>query len=203
MRQAREAIAGGARSLSGVVEDARDGWMRAMAVVDCAGDSALVAGDHFAPVLAVVPVDGLDHALRLHRAFANTLAVSVYTRRPARWRNDARFLDALGASVVTFNDSVTPTAHPAVTIAGTAASGWGASRGAAGLLELSRPISVTETASWTPAAQPPEGAALRWLDRLVRWGHGARRVLRLAVPHDATPVVSDGRPMAARRETCA
>lgn len=182
MQQVRAALAQGARSLSGVVEPARDGWMRPMVIADCDAAATLVAGDHFGPVLAVVPVDGVAHALRLHAASRHRLAVGVYTRSVKRWRRDAAFMTRLGASVVTFNESVTPTGHPALTIAGAGHSGWGASRGAAGLLELSRPISVTETAAWTPAAAPPNGEALRWLDRLVRWSHRARRVVRLVSP---------------------
>ena len=182
MQLVRTALAQGARSLSGVAEPARDGWMRPMAVVDCAATSAMVRGDHFGPVLAVVPVDGVDHALRVHAASPHRLAVGVYTRAVSRWRRDAAFMMRLRASVITFNESVTPTGHPALTIAGSGGSGWGASRGAAGLLELSRPISVTETASWTPSAAAPSAVALRWLDRVVRWSHRARRVARLVSP---------------------
>lgn len=203
MQQVRGALARGARSLSGVVEPARDGWLRPMAVVDCASDAALVAGDHFGPVLAVVPVSGMAEALRLHGASTHRLSVGVYTRSVRRLRRDAAFLSRLGASVVTFNESVLPTAHPAVPIAGHGASGWGASRGEAGLLELSRPLTVSQTAWWTPAPAPPDGAALRWLDGLVRWTNRARRVARLVAPA-AAPVESISvQPSAADKETCA
>lgn len=197
----REALGQGARSLSGVVEPAREGWMRPMVVADCAAASALVVGDHFGPVLAVVPVDGVAHALRVHDASRHRLAVGVYTRSVPRWRRDASFMMRLGASVITFNESVTPTGHPALTIAGSGGSGWGASRGAAGLLELSRPISVTETASWTPAAAPPKVAALRWLDRWVRWSHRARRVERLVSPPAPESACSVVQPEAAGTES--
>jgi len=133
-----------------------------------------VAGAHFGPVVAVVPVSGLDEALRVHARHRHRLATSVYTRASARLRRDAAFLASLGSSVVTFNESVTPTGHPAATIAGHGASGWGATRGEAGLLALTRPLTVSETAWWTPAAVPPQGSALRLLARMVSWMHGGR-----------------------------
>ena len=201
MQQVGAALAQGARSLSGVVEPARDGWMRPMVVADCSAASTLVAGDHFGPVLAVVPVDGVDHALRVHGASRHRLAVGVFTRSASRWRRDAAFMMRLRASVITFNESVTPTGHPALTIAGSGGSGWGASRGAAGLLELSRPISVTETASWTPAAAPPSVAAMRWLDRVVRWSHRARRVARLISPPVPESTCNVVQPAAAEMES--
>lgn len=202
MQQVRGAVARGARSLSGVLEPAADGWLRPLAVVDCAADAPLVAGDHFGPALAVVPVSGLEEALRLHAASTHRLSVSVYTRSVRRLRGDPRFLARLGASVVTFNESVLPTAHPAVPIAGHGASGWGASRGEAGLLELSRPLTVCQTASWTPSPVPPEGAALRWLDGLVRWMNRGRRVARLMAPVVATLQSTGVQPSAAKKETC-
>lgn len=170
---ARAAMRAGARSLSGVAESASDGWMRPLAIADCAAEAELVGGEHFGPVLAVVPVDGLDHALRVHARVRRHLSVSLYTRSVRRWRRDAAALGALGASVVTFNESVTPTGHPAVSIAGSGESGWGATRGEAGLLELTRPVSVSSSAWWTPSAEPPQGVALSGLDRLIRWLNGA------------------------------
>jgi aldehyde dehydrogenase (NAD+) len=175
--------------------------MRPMVVADCSATSSLVAGDHFGPVLAVLPVDGVDHALRVHGASRHRLAVGVYTRSASRWRRDAAFMMRLRASVITFNESVTPTGHPALTIAGSGGSGWGASRGAAGLLELSRPISVTETASWTPAAAPPNAAVMRWMDRVVRWSHRARRVARLVSPPVPESTCNVMQPAAAETES--
>jgi hypothetical protein len=123
-------------------------------------------------VLAVVPVEGLAETLRVHGAFRRHLSVGVYTRSVRRWARDAAAVASLGASVVTFNESVAPTGHPAVSIAGGGESGWGATRGEAGLLEWTRPVSVCSTAGWTPDATPPHGDALRWLDRMVRWMNG-------------------------------
>ena len=182
---ARDAMQRGARSLSGIAEAASDGWMRPLAIVDCPSDAELVVGAHFGPAFAVIPVDGLDGALRVHDAHRHRLATSVYTRSAKRLARDAQFLSALGSSVVTFNESVTPTGHPGASIAGHGASGWGATRGEAGLLALTRPVAVSETAWWTPRAEPPTGVVLRALVRLTAWWNGARGAPR--VSSDAAP----------------
>ena len=169
---AQSAMRQGGRSLSGVAEAASDGWLRPLAVVDCPAGAELVQGQHFGPVLAVVPVDGLKEALRVHQGVRRHLSVSVYTRSARRWSRDAEAVAALGASVVTFNESVAPTGHPAMSIAGAGESGWGATRGEAGLAELTRPVSVAETAGWIPDATPPVGEQLDWVDRLTRWING-------------------------------
>jgi acyl-CoA reductase-like NAD-dependent aldehyde dehydrogenase len=176
------AVQRGGRSLSGVLEPASDGWIRPLVVADCPVPVDLFQGAHFGPVLAVVPVDGLGEMIALHARVAHRLSVSLYTRRARRLRRDPGFVAALGASLVTFNESITPIGHPGVSLSGVGPSGWGATRGEAGLLELSRPLSVSETAAWTPAAIPPEGSLLRTLDRLVGWWHGAVRPKSLTDP---------------------
>jgi aldehyde dehydrogenase (NAD+) len=195
-----EALAMGARSLSSVAEQASNGWMRPIVAADCPAHAPIVRGDHFGPVLAVVAVSGLDEALQVHRGVAQSLSASVFTRAARRLSRDARFVASLGASVVTFNECVTPTGHPGVPIAGRGASGWGASRGEAGLLELSRPVAVARTAAWTPDPVPPSARALGVLDRLVRWWHGARAPECLAHPEAPGADLSTHRPAAAGKE---
>jgi aldehyde dehydrogenase (NAD+) len=182
-----EALELGARSLSGVAEAASDGWMRPIVAVDCPAHAPLVDGEHFGPVMAVVPVDGLQEAMQIHRRGGHVLATSVFSRSARRLQRNEAFLQSLGSSVVTFNECVTPTGHPGVSIAGRGESGWGASRGEAGLLELTRPLSVARTASWTPDAEPPPPRMLGMLDRMVRWWHGARSPGRLE--HPTRPVL--------------
>lgn len=205
VRLARLAVERGARSASGVLEPACDGWLRPMAMLDCPPEAELFRGEHFGPVLAVVPVDDLAHARSLHGRVRNRLSVSVYGGPSAdALARDPEFLASLGASVVTFNESVTPTGHPAVPIAGRGASGWGASRGEDGLLAWTRPVAVSRTAWWTPSARPPEGGQLAWLDRLVRWWHGARSPSCVVEPGAASePEMADPRrPEAAEMEGC-
>ncbi len=176
----RAAIEDGGRSLSGVVEAPRPdradrlGLHRALtplAIVDCPVSAELVAGDHFGPALAVVPVRDVDEALAIHARVDQHLSVSVFTRRPAAARALA---PRLRAGAVMVNDCVVPTAHPAASIGGVGASGWGLSRGEAGLLGLTRPVQVSVTSSWLrPPTAPPTGALLGRLSALVGWLYGA------------------------------
>jgi hypothetical protein len=118
--------------------------------------------------------------LAVHRAAGQHLATAVFTSDPGRWASDAGFVGALGANVVTFNDCILPTAHPGTSIEGRGASGWGPSRGAAGLLALTREVtcSFTSTRIRTPLDEPSPSAQA-WLRRLA---FGGRRVA--AVPSD-------------------
>lgn len=165
---AQDAVARGGRPLNGVLEAAHGGAMRPMAVDGCPRDCELVRGAHFGPVLAVVPVDGLQDALEMHRAVGQHLATSVYTGSPDAVLGDPALLAALGSSNVTINDSILPTAHPATAITGSGPSGWGPSRGAAGLLALTREVTVSSTSALvrTPLDEP-EPRVQAWLRRLA------------------------------------
>jgi len=147
---ARAAVDAGGRPVSSLLEPPEGPWLRPIAIADCPEDAELVAGDHFGPATAIVPVDSEEHALRVHHACDQHLATSVFTRRP---RATARRLaPRLGVTSVTMNDCVIPTAHPAAAIGGVGASGWGTSQGEAGLLAMTRPVYVSTT---NPVLRPP------------------------------------------------
>lgn len=141
-----EALRAGARNLAGTREPPAAGqpWFRPAALVDCPPDALLVAGEHFSPLLAVVPVASDADALATHARFTHKLATSVFTRR-AGTRAAAALARQLGSALVTFNDAVVPAMHPAASIAGIGASGWGVSRGGQGLLAMTRPVFITRT----------------------------------------------------------
>jgi aldehyde dehydrogenase (NAD+) len=189
---AQDAVARGGRPLNGVLESASAGAMRPMAVDSCPRDCDLVRGAHFGPVLAVVPVDGLEDALGVHRAVGQHLATSVYTRSPDAVLGDPALLAALGSGTVTINDSVLPTAHPAVAITGSGPSGWGPSRGAAGLLALTREITVSSTSALlrTPLDEP-EPRVQAWLRRLAM-GRAARRTAQADATDSRTDTLAAG-----------
>ena len=173
----------GGCSLGGVVEAANRGVMRPLCVAGCERDAALVLGDHFGPVLAVLPVDGLEDAVAVHRAAGQHLATSIYTGRPDQLLADQSFIAALGSNVVTINDTVLPTAHPATSIEGRGASGWGASRGEAGLRALSREVTCSTTSGRvrTPLDEP-SASVKGWLRKLA---FGGRRGATANVPQGA------------------
>ena len=162
---ARRAVDAGARSLSGVLEAPRGSAMVPLAIADCPEDAPLVAGDHFAPVLAVVPVRGLEHALRVHAACGQHLATSIFTRDT---RRAGAIAPRLGAGYVTINDCVLPQAHPGTSIGGVGRSGWGASRGEAGLRAMTREVCVAATSPrFRAPAEPPTRRSLAMLAGLI------------------------------------
>ncbi len=142
------------------------GWARAG--VGCDPGSPLALGEHFGPVLAIVGVDSDESAIELARSYPQRLATAVFTR--SRRGFDAA---ALGSSIVTINDCVIPTGHPGVSLGGSGLSGWGVTRGEAGLLAMTRGVSVSGTSGRirTPIA-PPSAAVARRVTRFVRAWYG-------------------------------
>ncbi len=166
---AHDAVASGGRPLSGVLEgplstDPR--CLRPIAVAEAPASSALAAGEHFGPALAIIPVSSLDEALAIHRACDQHLATSVFTRSSA---NVQRVISASGATV-TVNDLIIPTVHPAASLTGVGPSGWGPGRGEAGLLALTRAVHVSRTSTLVRLPpQPPPAPVARRLERILRW----------------------------------
>ncbi len=180
---ARAAVEAGGRSLGGTLEPADHGAMRPIAIEGCPRTAGLFAGDHFGPALAVVPVDGIDDALAAHRSAGQHLATAVYCGDPDRVLADAAFLAALGSNIVTVNDAILPTGHPGLSIEGRGPSGWGASRGEAGLRALSREVACTATSSRLRAPlEEPDARGKRWLRRL---GFGGRDLPAAGTPAPA------------------
>lgn len=183
---ARSAKQAGARSISGVFEANQGATLRPLAMVDCPPDAELVEGRHFGPVFAVVPCSSEAEMIEIHRRCDQHLATSVFTRRPRAARR--RLAGHLRVATVTFNDCLIPTAHPAASIGGVDASGWGRSQGEAGLLELTRPVTTSRTSLLLrPPLEPPPPGRMRqmagWFTRL----HGARRGLRITLAKETEP----------------
>lgn len=137
------------------------------AIVDCDPSLALVEGAHFGPILAVVPARDDEHALAIHDGLEQNLAVSVFTRDT---RRATALAPRLRASIVTINDAVLPSGHPAGALVGRGPSGWGASRGIDGLLAMTRPVCISRThPRFRIPAQPPDAPTLQMLRRLSNW----------------------------------
>jgi len=155
---AADAISRGARSLSGLAEPPTTDTnnrttLRPLAIADCPHSAQLLTAEHFAPVVAILPAANLDDALAIHALAPCTLATSIYTSNTRLARSIA---PKLGTAVVTVNDTLRPTGHPASSIAGRGNSGWGITRGKEGLLNLTRPVFLSTTATRSPL-RPPNG----------------------------------------------
>lgn len=156
---ASDAIKHGARSLSGIAEPPtthpinNTTTLRPLAIADCPRSAHLLTAEHFAPVVAIIPATSTEDALAIHALAPSTLATSIYTRNTRLARNIA---PQLGSAVVTINDTLRPTAHPAASIAGRKNSGWGITRGREGLLKLTQPVFLSTTSARSPL-RPPTG----------------------------------------------
>lgn len=194
---AAAAIRAGGRSITGALEPHADRALRPIAVLDCPEDSALFLGRHFGPALAVRIVDAEDEAFAMHARAGQYLATSVWTRRPSA--ELAARVQACGSSLVHFNAVLLPSAHPGVTISGHGASGWGASRGASGLLALTREVAVTRTSRFlaVPLDEPPAKVQSS-LSKFIAWPLRAAAPRRpLPASQSTSPQTSSGTPVPA------
>ena len=88
--------------------------------------------DIFAPVLAMMEACDMQKAIALHEACPYALTASVFGDE-----REARTIAAkVTAGTVTINDLIVPTADPRVPFGGRRRSGFGTTRGAEGLLEM-------------------------------------------------------------------
>jgi acyl-CoA reductase-like NAD-dependent aldehyde dehydrogenase len=172
-RLVREAVAEGARLVQAPGGANQAELCLPAVLVDVRPEMAVFREASFAPLLAVVPFDTLDEAQRLDRQCPYGLGASVFTRHPARAE---RLAAQLRTGVVTVNDVIVATAHPAAPFGGRGQSGWGVTQGAEGLLEMTVPqaVSVRE-GSFRPhldMADRPDAAQQRELAQaLLEAGH--------------------------------
>lgn len=146
-----ESIAGRAHLVAGGLHD--DGSVLAPIVLGGASPARrLLHEGAFAPVLIVVTVGDDDEAVTRANECPFALGASVFTRDHSMARQLA---GRLNAGVVSINDLIVPTADAHLPFGGRKRSGFGVTRGAEGLLELTTPKVVTVTRStFRPAFEP-------------------------------------------------
>jgi acyl-CoA reductase-like NAD-dependent aldehyde dehydrogenase len=136
------------RRLRGLVEDAVARGARLVhgapwpaLVADVAPGMRLVDEEIQGPILAAATVASPAHAVAWVNESAHRLSASIWTATPARGRDLAHRLDV---GQVWINDVLHPAAHPEVPLAGRGGSGFGASRGHGGLMEMVQPKVISE-----------------------------------------------------------
>jgi acyl-CoA reductase-like NAD-dependent aldehyde dehydrogenase len=142
-------------------------------------EMALCGEASFAPLAGVLPFETVADALRMDSQCSYGLGASVFSRNPDR---AALLGKQLHAGMVTINDVVLPTAHPATPFGGRAQSGWGVTQGEEGLREMTVPQLISiRYGSFRPhydLAEHPEKQGLLALGMLES-GHGATLRQRL------------------------
>ena len=130
----------------------------------------LLREDVFAPVLALVTVADDDEAILRANACPFALTASIFTRDKSVARGLAR---RINGGAITINDLIIPTADARLPFGGRKRSGFGITRGAEGLLELTTPKVVTVTRGrFRPAFEPPHPADAALFQSYLNLAHG-------------------------------
>jgi acyl-CoA reductase-like NAD-dependent aldehyde dehydrogenase len=136
----QDAVDRGGQILGSAAVVAESDRFRPIVIADATPEMAICREAAFAPVMAVLPYESLDDALRMDAQCPFGLGASIFTKTPHR---AAEVATRLHAGIVTVNDVIIPTAHPAQPFGGVRASGWGTTQGEEGLLEMTVPQVVS------------------------------------------------------------
>jgi acyl-CoA reductase-like NAD-dependent aldehyde dehydrogenase len=128
----RDTLAGGAHLIAGIVRPG--GEMNGpLVLAGVSPQSPLLAEDVFGPVLSVITVANDEEAVSIANSSDYALGATIFSRN----EHAARSLAArLHAGVVLINDMIAPTADARLPFGGRKLSGFGATRGREGLLEM-------------------------------------------------------------------
>ena len=115
--------------------DANATPLRPILIENARPEMRVMQSDLFAPVLAAAQFDTLDEALAADRLCPYGLTAAVFGPE----REALAFAAQLKVGTVLINDLIVPTADPRVPFGGRRGSGFGVTRGAEGLLEMTAP----------------------------------------------------------------
>jgi aldehyde dehydrogenase (NAD+) len=142
--------------------------MRPLIICDPAPEKAAVE-NVFAPVAFLLEAADADEAVGLANESAYTLGASIFGAAG----DAARCARRLRAGCITINDMIVPTADPNVPFGGAGQSGFGTTRGADGLLALTRPRAIlSRKRPTTRHLRPVSDNALPLLRRILRLLYG-------------------------------
>jgi acyl-CoA reductase-like NAD-dependent aldehyde dehydrogenase len=96
---------------------------------------AITRSDLFAPVISLIEAESMLHVPELYAECPYALTVSIFCGQ-GNQRKARALATVLKAGTVLINDVIAPTADPRVPFGGRRASGYGVTRGAEGLLEM-------------------------------------------------------------------
>jgi delta 1-pyrroline-5-carboxylate dehydrogenase len=119
-------------------------------------------------LIMIIPVEDWSEALRSDSQCPYALTVSVF----GPTEDALRLVKFISAGFITINDMIVPTADPQLPFGGRGESGFGATRGPEGLLEMTFPKVVsTRLGSWLPHSKLPEVTDEQLLDGLLQFSH--------------------------------
>lgn len=108
---------------------------RPLLIANASPQMEIARSDIFAPVLSLITAQSMPHALEQYSRCEYALTAAIFAG--PREQKKARTMAALvKAGTVLVNDIIAPTADPRLPFGGRGASGYGVTRGAEGLLEM-------------------------------------------------------------------
>lgn len=182
-RATEQALARGAEILVGELpeelldRDATHCSMRPLILSNVDPRMEVVRSDLFAPIASLIAVNDMTEAINADRVCPYSLGASVFGPRSfaEHWASQ------IEAGCVVLNDIVVPTADPRVAFGGRDQSGWGSTRGAEGLLEMTRPkVLCTRYGNWLPHLDAEKSQDLQLLGQLMQLTHSGSLRSRFA-----------------------
>lgn len=168
---AEQAIAAGAKLVSGrIPSDDTTREMRPIVLDNVTPDMEVARSDIFAPLISILQVDDMAAALDADRSCPYSLGISIFGPKAFA----EHWADEVEAGCVVINDIVVPTADPRVAFGGRDQSGWGVTRGRAGLAEMTRPKAIcSRHGNWRPHLDPVHGDNAELLEQLLQIFHAS------------------------------
>lgn len=171
-----QAVQGGAEILCGRAElDATDA-MQPVVLTHVRPEMMVARSDIFAPVSSLIEVKCMEDAIEADRVCPYHLGASIFgsENEVEKWR------PRIYAGCVVVNDIVVPTADPRVAFGGYDMSGYGVTRGAAGLLEMTRPQVICERkGNWLPHLNPSLSNNAQLVNALLQMSYAPSWMKRL------------------------
>ena len=118
----------------------KDGHFDACILINVREEMGICNEAIFAPVLSVITYKSIEDVIRISNACAFGLCASIFT---SSVQVGEKIALELKVGSVSINDAIVPHAHPATPFGGVGLSGWGATQGEEGLLEMTRPMSIS------------------------------------------------------------
>lgn len=165
-----EACEQGAEVVCGSLDDlGNEPAMRPLVLRNVKTSMRLVQSDLFAPVVSLITVQDWVEAVAADRQCPYALCASIFGNSDEAEQR----LSQVDAGCIIINDVIAPTADPRVPFSGRGESGYGVTRGAEGLLEMTRlKAIVIRRGSWVPHLDPPHPTDAEILSGLFKFQHG-------------------------------
>jgi len=148
---------------------------RALVVMGGADVLAATQGN-FVPALVITKVKNAEEALAMDAASQYALGASVFSRNVAE---AVAFASRLNAGIIAINECVAQGGEAAITFGGSGESGYGVRGGNEGLLEMTRPQSLSIAHGTFRPHHKTEGEAEDMVLALMRARHGGSVLTRL------------------------